>query len=319
MADRVQQVRLAQTGVAVDEQRVVRLARCLGHSHRGSVREPVGGADDEGLEGVLGVEPGLQGAGSCGVRADVRPVEARLALLRSGAAERVASRVAVLGQVTQPAVREVRAVGHRHDVGPPRICRHVVLMTCRLVRRRRRVVLQGRVHRHRDPDLPMEAHAQRVLELGSEPTLELAAGEVVGDRDDGGALVQRDRFARPEPGPLVGLELLDDAAPHGVQVHRFVLHVSPSRVVLVTGPSYDGHEGDRPGRVTGRSSLHNFIHRCASCPIRPATAEAPEVGRRGCARVHAGQPAFPGSSGPGHTTDPSARRGWERGLGGQEK
>jgi hypothetical protein len=61
VADGVEQVGLAQPGVAVDEQRVVGLARCLGHRHGGRVREAVGRADDEGLEGVLRVESRLQG------------------------------------------------------------------------------------------------------------------------------------------------------------------------------------------------------------------------------------------------------------------
>ena len=60
VADGVQQVGLAQAGVAVDQQRVVGLARRLGDRDRGRVREPVGRADDEGLEGVLRVEPGLE-------------------------------------------------------------------------------------------------------------------------------------------------------------------------------------------------------------------------------------------------------------------
>ena len=59
VADRVQQVGLAQTGVAVDQQRVVRLARRLGDRDRGGVREPVRAADDEGLEGVLRIQPGF--------------------------------------------------------------------------------------------------------------------------------------------------------------------------------------------------------------------------------------------------------------------
>ena len=58
VADRVQQVGLAQAGLAVDEQRVVRLGRRLGDGDRGRVREPVARADDEGLERVLRVEPG---------------------------------------------------------------------------------------------------------------------------------------------------------------------------------------------------------------------------------------------------------------------
>ena len=58
MPDRVQQVGLAQAGVAVDEQRVVGLGRRLGDRDGGGVGEPVAGADDEGVEGVLRVEPG---------------------------------------------------------------------------------------------------------------------------------------------------------------------------------------------------------------------------------------------------------------------
>ena len=62
--DRVQQVGLAEPGVAVDQQRVVGLARRLGDGDRGGVGEPVGRADDEGLEDVLRVQPRLErGAG----------------------------------------------------------------------------------------------------------------------------------------------------------------------------------------------------------------------------------------------------------------
>ena len=56
--DRVQQVRLAQAGVAVDEQRVVGLGGRLGDGDGGRVREPVARPDDERLERVLRVEPG---------------------------------------------------------------------------------------------------------------------------------------------------------------------------------------------------------------------------------------------------------------------
>ena len=58
VADGVQQVRLAQAGVAVDEQRVVGLGGRLGDRDGGGVREPVAAADDEGLERVLRVQPG---------------------------------------------------------------------------------------------------------------------------------------------------------------------------------------------------------------------------------------------------------------------
>ncbi len=59
VADRVQQVRLAETRAAVDEQRVVGLRGRLRHGDGGRVGEPVGLADHEVVEGVLRVEPRL--------------------------------------------------------------------------------------------------------------------------------------------------------------------------------------------------------------------------------------------------------------------
>ena len=56
VANRVQQVGLAQSGAAVDEQRVVRLGRGLGDGDRGGVGEAVARTDDEGVEGVLRVQ-----------------------------------------------------------------------------------------------------------------------------------------------------------------------------------------------------------------------------------------------------------------------
>ena len=56
VADRLQQVRLAQPCPAVDQQRVVRLARRLGDGQRRGVREAVRRSDDEGVERVLGQE-----------------------------------------------------------------------------------------------------------------------------------------------------------------------------------------------------------------------------------------------------------------------
>jgi hypothetical protein len=52
----VQQVGLAEAGVAVDGQRVVRLARIFCHGDSGRMGEAVRPTDDEGLKGVLGVE-----------------------------------------------------------------------------------------------------------------------------------------------------------------------------------------------------------------------------------------------------------------------
>ncbi len=63
VADRVQEVGLADAGRAVDEQRVVGLAGELGDGERGGVGEAVRVADDELLEGVLRVEAGVVGRG----------------------------------------------------------------------------------------------------------------------------------------------------------------------------------------------------------------------------------------------------------------
>ena len=69
LADGVQQMRLAQADAAVEEQRVVGLAGRLGDGQGGGVGKVVVVADDEGVEGVLGIE-----------------AESWLAALRSGGA-----------------------------------------------------------------------------------------------------------------------------------------------------------------------------------------------------------------------------------------
>ena len=79
VADGVQQVGLAQPGVAVDEQRVVGLGRRLGDGDGGGVGEPVAGADDEGVEGVLRVQPGVVLA-----HHDARRLDRRLGVRRIG-------------------------------------------------------------------------------------------------------------------------------------------------------------------------------------------------------------------------------------------
>ena len=56
VACRVQQVGLAEAGLAPDEQRVVGARRRFGDGEAGGVGEAVGRADDEGVEGVAPVE-----------------------------------------------------------------------------------------------------------------------------------------------------------------------------------------------------------------------------------------------------------------------
>src|SRR3954468_11858329 len=79
-----------------------------------------------------------------------------------------------------------------------------------------RVVEPG-VDGDRDPDLPVERSAERVLEARAQPALELVAGEVVRDRDDRSALVQCDRLARGEPGALARRQVVDQLSPHPAQ------------------------------------------------------------------------------------------------------
>jgi hypothetical protein len=56
----MQEVGLAEAGLTVDRQRVVRLSRVFGDGDGGGVGEAVRGADDEGLEGVLRIQPGIR-------------------------------------------------------------------------------------------------------------------------------------------------------------------------------------------------------------------------------------------------------------------
>ena len=55
--DGAQQVGLSESRRAMQEERVVRLARQLGDGQGGAVGEPVPGADDEPVEGVGGIQP----------------------------------------------------------------------------------------------------------------------------------------------------------------------------------------------------------------------------------------------------------------------
>ena len=62
IADGIKQVRLAQPGVSIDKQRVVKRCRLCGNGHGGSVGKFVGGADDEGVKGkfiILGRRLGI--------------------------------------------------------------------------------------------------------------------------------------------------------------------------------------------------------------------------------------------------------------------
>ena len=63
VADGMEQVRLSQPRSAIDEQRVVGASRLFGDRDGRRVCETVAGADDEGVEDVLVVEPAVAQAG----------------------------------------------------------------------------------------------------------------------------------------------------------------------------------------------------------------------------------------------------------------
>ena len=67
LRDGLEEMRLAEPGAAVDEERVVRLRRRLGHRERGRVREAVRRADHERVERVLRVEAAALGPCPAGV------------------------------------------------------------------------------------------------------------------------------------------------------------------------------------------------------------------------------------------------------------
>src|SRR5215217_7164765 len=56
LANGVEQVCLTETYTTIDEERVVDDPWCLGDSQGRGVSEPVAGADNEGVEGVFGLE-----------------------------------------------------------------------------------------------------------------------------------------------------------------------------------------------------------------------------------------------------------------------
>ena len=66
VADGLEQVRLAQPGIAVDKEGVESGARGFRGGQRGGVRKTVRRADDEGIEGELRVEVGRAGVGGRG-------------------------------------------------------------------------------------------------------------------------------------------------------------------------------------------------------------------------------------------------------------
>src|SRR3954469_15463115 len=110
-------MRLAEPGLAPDEQRVVRAGRRLGDGDRGRVGEAVGRTDDERVERVLLVQPCLGRLRLCrrGERLTARRLaagERRPDLVNGG--ERLAllvHLVAVVGPVLREYVRAAVGLG----------------------------------------------------------------------------------------------------------------------------------------------------------------------------------------------------------------
>ena len=99
LPDRVHQVRLAQPHAAVDEQRVVRARRRFGDGAARGVRELIRRADDEGVEGVAGIQAGRARRAASGRR------RSRAPRLRRGSAESAGRRSGGLGDEIHGQVR----------------------------------------------------------------------------------------------------------------------------------------------------------------------------------------------------------------------
>src|SRR5215212_5127743 len=175
--ERMQQVGLAQTRVAVDGQRVVGLARVLSDGYGSGVGEPVRSTDDERLKGVLRIKPGVgfsaQRLTFC--RLDGRPAEL-LRNLRSGPA------VAV----------DLRSQTRRRRFGLQGI---VGLWVCMLLTSR-----QSLVHLDEQLDGAVEELTQLSLYRLPEPALQLGASKSVGRRDQQRIPIETERLRHRQPG-----------------------------------------------------------------------------------------------------------------------
>ena len=114
--DGVQQVGLAEPGLAVDEERVVGLGRRLGDGDRRGMGESVAGPDHERLEGVLRVQPGRLSLGP-----GRRPVSHRSVIGVTGATGRPGARVP-LASLTSVGVIPVRTDVERRVGGVFALC-----------------------------------------------------------------------------------------------------------------------------------------------------------------------------------------------------
>ena len=198
VADGVQQVGLAQAGVAPDEQRVVRPRGRLGDGDGRGVAEPVRRADDERVEDVLLVQAGL-GARRGGLRRRARP--RRRATARPGAA---AGRRSAAARGRPSGTGRCRRAGRAPAAATPR-------------GRRRgddglgagRVGHLGaaggrrRVDDHGEVDRDAEVAAQRVADRAAQDPLDGVLGELAGRGEERGAVDEPERSGEAEERALL--------------------------------------------------------------------------------------------------------------------
>ena len=212
VADRVEQVGLAQPGLAVDEQRVVRLGRRLGDGDGGRVGEPVARADDEGVEGVLGVQPGRRLLAARDQRLVPREP------LRSAGAATACPRADTgrdTGDIDRSWAKPMTA-------GSPMT---PVVSSARCGSSRARIDGDGELHRGAD------LGGQRLGHLVADPGLHDVLGVVVGHLDQRGSIEQAGEPGQGEEGPLpcgetVGVEGGDGVLPDLSEVQIGVTHWS---------------------------------------------------------------------------------------------
>ena len=268
--DGVQQVGLAQPGVAVDEQRVVRLGRRLGDRDGRGVGEPVARADDEGVEGVLRVQPGqLDLLGHLGVGAGA-PGAGHLDETGAGGVVGAAGGIggAVLGHVAGEGrglgavdlvLTDVEVVDLAAAVGGPQ----VVALVARGAHVERGGLGQRGVDGDGEAHVAAELAAQGRGDPVAQPGLDDVLGEVVRHGDQGGVVEQADELGERQERPLlhrdpVGVEDLEGRAPQ--LGHRRVRHSRPHPSRCPPGPS------SVPG-LRDRYPVHMVVHRLWVCRV----------------------------------------------------
>ena len=212
IAGGVQQVGLAEAGLAPDEERVVGAGRCFGDRQGRGVREAVGGADDEGVEGVATVEAGSAGDGRVG---GVRTFGEVVGPALFGAARDITVFVGLVG------------VDRRVQVGVVGL----VQGWSELARRPRegegiRVgVVGGWGDAHPELDLLPEPAAERVGDGGAQMTFDLVLHKAARHRQQSKPLDDGERLDEIQPRPLLGCQRSDESGAIGGDAVRSGLAV----------------------------------------------------------------------------------------------